>query len=285
MATATSSTLASTAAIRSRIICWAILSKPSARGLLRQCIYKSWQTDLYANNNFHVRRNLTINMGIAWQFANPMAEKYNNLAIFDTETGQLDFAGKNGTPRGLLSSHYLDFAPRLGFAYYATTNWAIRGSYGIFYDTTPGNDLAWNGIKAPFNLSTTFVSGDTPTIAMSQLFPGANGNVLPAGPNLLTSRIVRIRISSSGRSSSGLCRGKPRSRLPMSAARYPPLRSARISIVHRFPQQQRLRRVPLQQRRPYPQYRYPRRPGHRQFGVRGPPDHVPEELQRWLDFR
>src|SRR5205085_6209427 len=50
--------------------------------------------------------------------------------------------GAPGIPRGCLSGHLFNPAPRIGFAYdpFGDGRWAIRGGYGIFWEETNGNE-------------------------------------------------------------------------------------------------------------------------------------------------
>ncbi|MCL4402448.1 MAG: TonB-dependent receptor, partial [Acidobacteria bacterium] len=151
-------------------------SKPAAPGYMI-----GFLGSLYANDDFKVSNKFTLNFGLRWQIAPPMLEKYDRLGVFDQTTGLIDIAGQNGNSRRLLTTFYRDFSPRVGFAYAPTPNWSIRSSYGLYYDRPPGNDLAWNNIKWPFQIGYAQV-GDphVPTINVAGLFPTTAPGQLPA---------------------------------------------------------------------------------------------------------
>lgn len=138
----------------------------------------SWWPDAYVNDNFKVTKNFTLNLGLRWQFTPPPTEKYGNLYSFDFANGQLIRCGTDGVPGGCISSHYLDFAPRVGLAWSPAKNWAIRVSGGTFYDRLPGNEWVWNSVGPPFTVGYSAVSNpNIPTISIPGLFPAFTPNL------------------------------------------------------------------------------------------------------------
>lgn len=133
----------------------------------------SWEPNVYANDDLHLTRNLTVNLGLRWEFVKPPIEKNNHAGYLDFQTGQILYAGQDGVSRGVLYPNYADFAPRFGFAYAPFDNWVIRGSYGIFWDAMPGGEKAWIGVGLPeFTASYAAVGGTTVSgINVSTLFP------------------------------------------------------------------------------------------------------------------
>lgn len=97
---------------------------------LRQAIFGT-----YIQDNWHILRNLTINLGVRYEMATvPMAvngKMANVRNIFTDTTASL------GNPL-FKNPTYLDFAPRVGFAWdpFGTGKTSIRGGFGVF-DTLP----------------------------------------------------------------------------------------------------------------------------------------------------
>lgn len=137
-----------------------------------------WWPDLYVNDDFHATRRLTLNLGLRWQYSEPLVEKYNNEFALNFTTGQEQRAGTDGVPRGVLTPQWADFAPRIGFAYSPRESWVIRSSYGIFFDRLPGNEWIWSSIGPPFLVGFS-ESGDphVPTISIPGLFPAFTPNL------------------------------------------------------------------------------------------------------------
>jgi hypothetical protein len=141
----------------------------------------AWWPNAYINDSFKATRKLTVNLGLRWQFTPPPTEKYGNLFAFDFQNGQLPRCGTNGIRGGCLSSHYADFAPRIGLAYAPRDNWAIRASAGIFFDRLPGNEWVWNSIGRPFLVGYSASSDpNVPTISIPGLFPTFTPNLTGA---------------------------------------------------------------------------------------------------------
>ncbi len=113
----------------------------------------------FVQDDYRVRPNFTLNVGLRYEYSEPMNEKYDRLAGFvpqleklivaDDRTvpnlqaqiaqagldGKVGLARDYGLPRGLAYSKKTNFAPRLGFAWrpWGGSRAVIRGGYGIFY--------------------------------------------------------------------------------------------------------------------------------------------------------
>ncbi len=86
---------------------------------------------IYGQDDFRVTNNLTLNLGLAWEFTSPLVEKDNRQSNIDLKTGQLLLAGQNGASRALYDPYYGGFEPRLGAAWTLSDKWVLRGGFGI----------------------------------------------------------------------------------------------------------------------------------------------------------
>jgi len=86
---------------------------------------------IFAQDDFKVRNDLTLNLGITWEYISPWVEKDNRQANIDLKTGQLILAGQNGNSRALYDPYYGGFEPRVGFAWTPSEKWVVRGAFGI----------------------------------------------------------------------------------------------------------------------------------------------------------
>jgi len=103
--------------------------------------------NLYAQDDWKARPNLTLNIGLRWEYGSPYADLYNRVSNFDPGTQTVltttpgAVAGNGITPvsyggtygKTLVNPDYTDFGPRLGFAYSVDPKTAIRGGFGISY--------------------------------------------------------------------------------------------------------------------------------------------------------
>ncbi len=89
---------------------------------------------LYFQDDWRATNNLTLNLGLRWEYHTPWVEVKDRQSNFDLITGQLKLAGQNGNSRALYNSFKKDFQPRVGFAYtpgVMSKMFVLRGAYTI----------------------------------------------------------------------------------------------------------------------------------------------------------
>jgi hypothetical protein len=147
---------------------------------------------LFVQDDFKVKSNLTLNLGLRWAYTSPLVEKDNRQSNFDLQTGQQIFA-KDGSieDRALYKPYYSGWEPRIGFAWTASDRLVFRGGYGIsqFMEGTGAN------LRLPMNPPDFFESqvafdrttgAGTMVTGFAELVPGTTptGNVRAYDPNL-----------------------------------------------------------------------------------------------------
>ena len=106
---------------------------------------RNWGAGFYYQDEWHAKSRFTVNYGLRYEIINPNTETRNRLNAFtpgvqshimpNAPRGLL-FPGDPGVSRGIAPSDYLGLMPRVGFVWDPTgkSEWAVRASYGIFYD-------------------------------------------------------------------------------------------------------------------------------------------------------
>lgn len=111
----------------------------------------------FAQDDWHITRNLTLNLGVRWDYLSHPYEAHNQQSAFNVNTGTIMIAGQNGVSRSIVNQDYADFAPRLGFAYTLPDHkTVVRGGYGIFYYPDHGGINNQLGEQIPFGGSNSY---------------------------------------------------------------------------------------------------------------------------------
>jgi hypothetical protein len=88
----------------------------------------------YVQDDFKVSPDLTLNLGLRYEYATPHWEEENRLTNFDPDTRTM-LQARDGSveDRALVNPDRNNLAPRLGFAWSITPRTVARGAYGISY--------------------------------------------------------------------------------------------------------------------------------------------------------
>ena len=92
---------------------------------------RQWRDGIYAQDDWKVFPNLTINLGLRWEFDQPIFEVNNKQANLNLQTTAIELAGVDGNSRALYDPVYTQFQPRVGFAWQIMPRLVVRGGYGI----------------------------------------------------------------------------------------------------------------------------------------------------------
>jgi hypothetical protein len=167
---------------------------------------------LFVQDDWKVKKNLTLNLGLRWDVEIPRTERFNRLSVWDPNLpsplqaevtvptgvscpacsslmGQMLFAGTPSDPWGRSQApiQWHDFAPRIGFAYNPLDKLVVRGGFGLVFapsalqaagtSGSPGIE----GFSSQTQFTSTFDNQQSAPSAATLDTPAPSGFNLPQG--------------------------------------------------------------------------------------------------------
>jgi Carboxypeptidase regulatory-like domain len=161
--------------------------------------------DFFATDDWRVRPNLTLNLGLRYEYKALVNDKENHFANFDFSNGDIMVAGTSSVtllkpgldpntggvalnPAGTLNLgstgrnralQYPDrnnFGPRIGFAWqpFSNSKTVLRGGYGVFYDQTFGDVYFQKLNNPPFvSINAGNIGAAFPLLESGAFLPGS----------------------------------------------------------------------------------------------------------------
>jgi hypothetical protein len=111
-----------------------VSSKGRGEGNGRRWGQRHWRFGTFFQDDYKVTNNFTLNLGLRWEYTQPLYEVNNLQANINVQTGALQLAGQNGNSRALYDPYYRQFMPRVGFAWTPgmfNKRLVVRAAYGI----------------------------------------------------------------------------------------------------------------------------------------------------------
>ncbi len=143
------------------------------QGALAPSNIRSKSTYVFAQDEWHARKNLVFTLGLRYEYNSPKTDtKGRTFSVipglqstrFVNAPPGMVFPGDPGVPRGTNFPDKDNFAPRFGFAWDPTGSGktSVRGGVGIFFDILKGEDnLQFNG-QPPFVSNAGFYFDEPP---------------------------------------------------------------------------------------------------------------------------
>jgi hypothetical protein len=204
----------STAAPRGQDFASFLLGIPTGGSMSRAAEYneQSGVIGFYAQNDWRLRNNFTLNLGLRWEYESPLSEQEDRMISgfdFTTPLPIADVVRANyarspiaevpvsafqvrggvlypdtGGPKAAWDGIYNNIMPRAGFSWLPEPKTAVRGGYGLFYDVLGPNRISANqtGYSRTTALTSSLDNGQTFVASIANPFP--NGLLEPVGSGL-----------------------------------------------------------------------------------------------------
>jgi len=138
----------------------------------------------FAQDDYRVRPNFTLNVGLRWEYFGPISETHNLISNLAPD-GTLALVGTHGLD-GAYRRDLNNFGPRIGFAWNVLSKTVVRAAYGMYYDYIPQDLLVANftnsaGLVAnpigpvpvfPMNFNSDAFNGNAPGPVLTPLTSG-----------------------------------------------------------------------------------------------------------------
>jgi len=166
---------------------------------------KYWDLAEFVQDDWHIRSNLTLNLGFRYELTSPAGGRISN---FNLATGMMDFGyGPGALPHAGVQFDKGGYAPRIGLAWSLPRNTVVRSAFGIFHSAESNifDDLGLNPSQDTFNAAQYSASATpTPAQLISTGFPSSfpvfdpamiQGNVKTTGSERLIPKILEWNLT------------------------------------------------------------------------------------------
>ena len=136
---------------------------------------RAWVQEYFIQDDWKPAANLTLSAGVRYTLNLPSTEVDDQGAIFNLETQQLDYLGRDGYPRSGRDLRKNNWGPRLGAAWRLGENTVVRSGYGLVWIELAGITTPFINPQFPFlqtvtqrtldNLTPAFTLAQGPSVA------------------------------------------------------------------------------------------------------------------------
>ncbi len=161
---------------------------------------RTTQYSAYAQDSWRIRRDVTVDLGLRYQYGTPPADPTNHMSTFDAATGKVYPVGTAGIPAAGMRPDTNNIAPRVGIAWNAKPNLVVRAGYGVYYDTGMFEVSSAQYFNPPQFTLRVYFPTQYSLLTLANPFPAGGGYTPPASlstlsPDLVTSWMQHWNVS------------------------------------------------------------------------------------------
>ncbi len=146
---------------------------------------RSSSLNLFLQDDWRLRHDLTLNLGVRYEYNTPATDPEDRMTTLDPKTGTIVRVGEGNTTRSGIHPDWNNVAPRIGFAWNPGASWVVRGGYGLHFDAGMFVVNSAQFFNPPqFNLRVFFPTAQS-LITLSNPFPTGGGITPPPSLNVL----------------------------------------------------------------------------------------------------
>ena len=143
-------------------------------------------TNFFATDTWRLSSNLTLSLGLRYEYNRPVFDTRDAASIYDTASTQIVQLGQGGVPRSGYLNDRNNVAPRVGIALRpsGSDRLVIRTGWGVYYnfaDLASGQGIYFN---PPYFQSLLFFPSQTAPLTIDQPWP--EGRNAPIPPSVTT---------------------------------------------------------------------------------------------------
>ena len=143
-------------------------------------------TNVFATDTWRVTRNLTLSLGLRYEYNVPAYDEEDAASLFDPGSVQIVRLGESGVPRSGFHPDRNNLAPRLSLALRpgSSDRFVLRAGWGLYYnfsDIAAGQGIYFN---PPYFQSLLFFPSRFAPLTIAQPWP--EGQAAPVPPSVTT---------------------------------------------------------------------------------------------------
>ena len=138
--------------------------------------------EYFVQDDWRISDRVTVNAGVRYTLNFPSTEESDQVGVFNLETRQMEYLGRDGHPRAARQLHKLNLGPRLGIVGRVTDKTVARAGYGMVWIEMAGITTPFTTPVFPFLQTVTQRTLDNITPAFT-LATGPRVEPIPLTPN------------------------------------------------------------------------------------------------------